>query len=159
MQLTFVPLGKAIISIQSTCSYFEQINKSDKNLRVQNQTLLVFMFFIQKARPSRNLFSNTLLSQLSKIINKEKGETFNEEKKYNFISKTSVWLKIYYNVKNFKSHIFQHIIYYLSIKCYFLFITSFVSRSFCCLRCCCCFIMTSNFFDCFLWHIVRNLYY
>ena len=90
MQLTFVPVGKAIISIQSTCSCFEQINKSDKNLRVQNQTLLVFMFFIQKARPSRNSFSNTLLSQLSKIINKEKGETFNEEKKYNFISKTSV---------------------------------------------------------------------
>ena len=72
MQLTFVPLGKAIISIQSTCSYFVQINKGDKNLRVQNQILLVLTFFIQKARPSGNLYSNKLISQLSKIINKEK---------------------------------------------------------------------------------------
>ena len=90
MQLKFVPLGKAIISIQSTGSYFEQINQGDKNLQVQNQTLLVLIFFIQKARPSRNLYSNTLISQLSKIINKEKGETFNQEKKYIFISKTNV---------------------------------------------------------------------
>ena len=104
--------------------------------------------------------------KLSKIKKKEKGETFNRKKKYNFISKASVWLKVYYHVKNFQSHIFQHIIIYhkysewkiiaifiyLPINCYFLFISSCVFHSFYCLRCCGCFIMTSNncFCDIFL---------